>query len=89
MGEFVSSALPCILAGIALAILAVNYSKEKKKDEKQGFHIATGMGLGLIFGVALNNCGLWENHILGIVLGLLWGMALGTLFENKKKKEKD
>lgn len=84
MKEFVSAALPLIMVGVALAVLAVNFSKEKQKDEeekdgKQGGRIAMGVGFGLLFGVALNNCGLWENHVLGLTLGVLWGIALSTL----------
>ena len=33
----------------------------------------------LLLGVALNSCGLWENHALGLALGPLWGMDLASL----------
>ena len=78
MKEFLFSALPFVLEGIALAILAANYQVGKQKDGKFKQHIAMGAGFGLLLGVALNNCGLWENHILGIILGPLWGMAVST-----------
>ena len=50
----------------------------------EGVQIATGAGLGLLLGVMLNNCGLWENHILGLLLGPLWGIALGTLYKKEE-----
>ena len=55
MKEFVLSALPWVMMGIALAILAVNQGLETQKDEKRDAHIATGAALGLLLGVALNN----------------------------------
>lgn len=91
MKDFITSALPWVMAGIALAILAVNHSAEQQEDENRGSGMATGAGLGLLLGVALNSCGLWENHALGLVLGPLWGMALGSCYkcEGAPKQEKD
>ncbi|MGM9592901.1 MAG: hypothetical protein ACI3U8_00955 [Candidatus Onthomonas sp.] len=80
MNEFVSAALPWVLAGLALAILAANHSIERQKDEKRGARIATGAGLGLVLGTALSSCGWWHNHTLGLLLGILWGMALASLY---------
>ena len=83
MKEFVLSALPWVMMGIALAILAVNQGLETQKDEKRDAHIATGAALGLLLGVALNNCGFWENHALGLALGPLWGMALAAICRSR------
>ena len=90
MKDFITSALPWVMAGIALAILAVNHSAGQQEDENRGSGMATGAGLGLLLGVALNSCGLWENHALGLVLGPLWGMALGACYkcEGAPKQEK-
>lgn len=92
MKEFISAALPWIMMGLALAILAANHGLENQEDEKRGARIAAGAGLGLIFGVALNSCGLWENHALGLAMGPLWGMALASLMASaacKKKEERE
>lgn len=91
MREFVLAALPWVLAGLAVAIICAGMSKKKKeKDEKKTQqHMALGLSLGLLWGVALNNCGLWENHTLGYALGPLWGMALATLWDNDHKKSGD
>lgn len=83
MKEFVTAALPWILMGIALAILAVNHGMENQKDEKKRSRIAMGAGFGLLFGVMLNSCGLWADHALGIAIGPLWGMALASIYGNE------
>ena len=44
--------------------------------------MALGTALGLLFGVALNGLGLWENDGIGFALGPLWGMALATLWRD-------
>ena len=93
MSEFISAALPWIMAGIALAILAANAGSDLKKDnkkrnEKKESRMAMGLGFGLLFGVMLNSSGLFENHILGICLGALWGMALATLYNEDDKAKK-
>ena len=79
MKDFVMAVLTWVMAGLALAVLAGS-SAERKKAEKRGGQIA----LGLLLGVTLNGCGLWENHALGLALGPLWGMALASLYGNGK-----
>ena len=83
MKDFVMAVLPWVMAGLALAVLAGS-SAERKKEEKRGGQIALGAALGLLLGVTLNGCGLWENHALGLALGPLWGMALASLYGNGK-----
>ncbi|MCI7813998.1 MAG: hypothetical protein SO016_09320 [Lachnospiraceae bacterium] len=84
MKAFISSALPWVMMGIALALLAVNHGREKQKDERRGTRIAVGAGLGFLLGVALNSCGLWEEHMIGFLLGPLWGMTLGTIYRSEE-----
>ena len=79
MKAFVMAVLTWVMAGLALAVLAGS-SAERKKAEKRGGQIA----LGLLLGVTLIGCGLWENHALGLALGPLWGMALASLYGNGK-----
>lgn len=38
MKEFILAALPLVLVGLALAVLAANHMAEKQKDEKRGGH---------------------------------------------------
>ena len=89
MKDFFSAAIPFLLTGIALAILAVNCSGKREKRKNQGAHMATGAGFGLLLGVMLNSCGLWENHILGLILGVLWGMTLGSLYRETEAPDQD
>ena len=55
-------------------------------DPKKKF--AIGAALGLLFGVMLNGCGLWEDHALGIAIGPLWGMAIAAMDGRGRPKEK-
>lgn len=83
MQAFIMAALPWVLAGLAIAILAVN----QKQDKQQGSVIATGAALGLLLGVCLNSCGLWQDHALGLTIGPLWGMALASVWQDDKKEK--
>lgn len=85
MKGFIMAALPLVMAGLALAIICASLGKKESKEDgkKLEQRMALGMSLGLLFGVALNNCGLWENHALGLVMGPLWGMALASLWKEE------
>lgn len=67
MKDFVLAALPWVLAGLAVAILCTKGSRRKSSATEQ--RIALGMSLGLLLGLALNGCGLWESHAIGLALG--------------------
>ena len=81
MKDFVLAALPWVLAGLAVAILCAKGSRRKSSATEQ--RIALGMSLGLLLGLALNGCGLWESHAIGLALGPLWGMTLAMLLPEK------
>lgn len=85
MRAFVTSALPWVLMGLALAIVAAHFGEKKGKEQDK--HMALGAALGLMLGVALNGCGLWANHAIGIALGPLWGMALVCMFDKAEKTD--
>lgn len=87
--DFVLAALPWILAGIAVAILCAGMGTRKAKENSKALEerMAIGTSLGLLAGVALNYCGLWESHALGLALGPLWGMALATLSLRKSGED--
>lgn len=87
MKEFIFAALPWVLTGLALAILAADHAAKKPTDEKRDTNIAFGAGVGLLLGVTLNSCGLWENHLLGLTFGPLWGMAVASLISRKEKEK--
>ena len=81
--------LPWILVGIAVAILCAGMGTRKARENSTALEerMAVGMALGLMAGVALNYCGLWESHALGLALGPLWGMALATLSIGKNNDD--
>ncbi len=83
--DFVLAALPWVLAGIAVAILCAGMGTRKAKENSKALeeHMAVGTALGLMAGVALNYCGLWESH----ALGPLWGMALATLSVGRRNDD--
>lgn len=87
--DFVLAALPWILAGIAVAILCAGMGTRKAKENSKALEerMAIGTSLGLLAGVVLNYCGLWESHALGLALGPLWGMALATLSLRKSGED--
>ena len=91
MKEFILAALPWVLAGLAVAIICAGLGKRKSESNEQERqqHIALGLSLGLMWGVALNNCGLWESQSLGLALGPLWGMAFATLWDDHHTKSGD
>lgn len=89
MRDFILSALPWVLAGVAVAILCVGGTRGKASDnnakDKEGQRIAIGMSLGLLLGITLDACGLCEGHSYGLALGPLWGMALAILTAKTSK----
>ena len=86
MKNFITAALPWVMMGLALAVLAVSYAREKKEDQKKRNELQLGgMALGMLLGVALGTTGLLESHALGISLGALWGLAIGTALEPREK----
>lgn len=91
MKEFVMAALPWVLAGVAVAIICAGMNRKQSDDDEKAKEqrIAVGAAVGLIAGMLLNVCGLWESHALGFALGPLWGMALATLWDNSDKSEKN
>lgn len=83
--DFVLAALPWVLAGIAVAILCAGMGTRKAREHSKALEerMAVGTALGLMAGVALNYCGLWESH----ALGPLWGMALATLSVGRRNDD--
>lgn len=86
MRDFITAALPWVMMGLAVAVIAVNFAREKKTDrKKQNQAQLTGLLLGMALGAALDAAGLFDSPALGMSLGALWGLALGTAMEPKDK----
>ena len=77
MKDFVMSALPFVVIGICLAVIAANYKNGKST------YCSEGMSIGMCFGVAIS-ISLNINMGLGISLGMLIGETIGILKEKKK-----
>jgi hypothetical protein len=80
MKEFAAAALPWIILGIAIAVLAVKVNKRKndgtEEDETKGDCMSEGMCLGMCFGMLFGTMGV-VNLGLGLSLGMLIGMTAG------------
>ena len=89
MKDFIYAALPWVLSGLAVIVICTGMDKKKSKEEEKRmeYHSAAGLALGLLFGIILNGCGLWENQALGYAVGPLWGMAAAALWDNNSSKK--
>lgn len=75
--DFISNALPWILMGLSLALVAAGQANDENPENRRR-NLLCGAALGLVLGVALNSCGLFENHALGLSLCTILGLAAGT-----------
>lgn len=91
MKEFCLAALPYVLAGLAVVVLCAGKGRKQETGdaESQENRLAFGMLLGLAVGAALDGCGVFENPMLGLTLGPLWGMALASLGTKSSEKRTD
>ena len=77
MKDFITMALPWIIIGIAIAVLAVNAGKRKKSGKNADGTMSEGMCIGMCIGVALGTSGVLDLS-LGISLGMFAGMAVSS-----------
>ena len=85
MKEFVFAALPTVMCGIAVAIICVCFASRKHEGGiRNNRHIAVGVALGLMLGAAVNQSGIFANHFVGIILCVLWGVAMSALYEKSE-----
>lgn len=94
--SFITAALPYILYVIALALIAVIYTNDKKKkarDERQGKdkknpdeldnYALWGMCAGMAIGIAAGSA--LGRLSAGMSLGMLYGLAAGLAVKKKRK----
>ena len=79
--------LPQKLQYIYISDVTMLYDAIKTLKIRGAPAIGVGAALGLLFGVMLNGCGLWESHAIGLALGPLWGMALAMLLPEKPRDD--
>ncbi|MDO5785773.1 MAG: hypothetical protein Q4P20_12000 [Eubacteriales bacterium] len=89
MKEFIFAALPWVLMGLALAVIAAAAAEARKKETEKVFGqgIAVGAGLGIVAGVILYACSFVESNAICLAIGPLLGMAVASLIP-KKEQEK-
>ena len=73
---FLHAALPWIIMGICVAILAANRKNPSKKDKSENTYATEGMCLGMCFGATFYAIFSWSLGI-GMSLGMLVGLAIG------------
>ena len=85
MKAFMLAALPMVLLGLAMTIIAVGFGRKdsEEKAEKRRRRMSVGAGIGLAFGVVLSICDLWQSRGASCGLCTLWGMAVGSLVRVK------
>lgn len=85
--DFVLAALPWVVMGVALAVVAVLFAKREKNGKRsvKETYMGEGMALGMLFGVAIGSSGAMELST-GLSLGLMLGMVIGMSMEKKDKK---
>ena len=86
--DFVLAALPWVLMGVALAVVATLFARREKTGRKpvKETYMGEGVALGMLFGVAIGSTGTVELSI-GLSMGLMLGMVVGMCIEKKGKKD--
>ena len=93
MKDFIMAALPWVVMGIALAVLAVNVSKKannkakvdvdtKDSEAEEDNYMLIGMCLGMCIGCALSTTGIISTSY-GTSFGMLIGMAIGSTIKKQ------
>ncbi|MGM9530495.1 DUF2700 domain-containing protein [Intestinibacter sp.] len=93
MKDFIMAALPWVIMGITLAVLAVNFSKKannktkvdveiKDSEVEEDNYMTLGMCLGMCIGSALGASGIISISY-GISFGMLIGMAVGSTIKKQ------
>lgn len=90
MREFFTVALPLIIVGLCVAVLAVQVSRKRSKGkdgEKKENYMAEGMCIGMCLGVSLQTAIGFDNLGTALCVGMLVGEVIGMMIP-KEKKEK-
>ena len=82
MKEFLLAAVPWVITGLCVAVLAVhtkqNRSKGKDGEKKESFMVE-GMCVGMCVGMCLQSAIGLDNLGMGLCLGMLIGQVIGML----------
>ena len=83
MKDFIFAALPFIVVGICLALLAANHNRIKDSEEKN--HMTEGMCIGMCFGLLLDNVGIFSGF--GMCIGMALGLLIGTYIQKGEDEQ--
>lgn len=88
MKEFLTAALPFLLAGCSVAVICagMDRKKTKEKEKRMEQNLAVGAGLGLLIG-SLATFYAFDGNALLLAVGPLCGMALATILSNRDQKK--
>lgn len=90
MKEFILAALPWIIIGLCVAVLAVQVSRKRSKGkdrEKKENYMAEGMCIGMCLGVSFQVAIGFDNLGVALCIGMLVGEVIGMMIP-KEKQEK-
>lgn len=86
--DFLSAALPWISIGLLLAIFFVKSARKKNGSKKNEDYGTEGMALGMCFGTAIA-ASFGNNTGIGLTLGMLAGLVIGSCIEKKKNGDEE
>lgn len=86
MKDFITAALPWLLMGLVLAVIAAAFPEARKNENEKKFgrRMAAGAGLGIVAGAVLYACGFLESSAVCFAIGPLLGMAVAALFRSER-----
>ena len=89
MKEFIMAALPWVIAGLCVAVLAVQACRKESKEN--GTYMMEGMCIGMCLGVSLQSVIGFDNSGTAMCIGMLIGEVIGMMIPKKKdnKEEND
>lgn len=86
--DFLSAALPWISIGLLLAIFFAKSARKKNGSKKNADYGTEGMALGMCFGTAIA-ASFGNNTGIGLTLGMLAGLVIGSCIEKKKNGDEE
>lgn len=86
MKDFLMAALPWLLLGAPLALLAANWRDSWGRDEVRRRRWVGWLGAGLLVGVVTCMVFAPGQLAMGLCLGPLWGMAIGAVWERSRQQ---
>ena len=86
MKDFLMAALPWLLLGAPLALLAANWRDSWGRDEVRRQRWVIWCGAGLLVGVVTCMVFVPGQLAMGLCLGPLWGMAIGAVWERSRRQ---